>query len=101
MTTIALSEGEIHDLAQSCLLANGCDDANASAAARTISSAERAGAVSHGLFRLPGYLTSLKSGKVNGKARPAEAHLTDAAIRLDGDRGFAPLAIEYGIPILG
>lgn len=100
MTTIALSEGEIRDLAKSCLMANGCDDANAGAAARTISSAERAGAVSHGLFRLPGYIKSLQSGKVNGHARPVENHLSEAAIRLDGDRGFAPLAIEYGTPIL-
>ncbi len=100
MTTVALSEAEIYDLAQTCLLANGCDETNASASARTISSAERAGAVSHGLFRLPGYLKSLKSGKVNGHARPKETHLTQSAIRLDGDRGFAPLAIEYGTPLL-
>lgn len=98
--TVALSEQEIFDLAKACLLSNGCDEANASAAARTISSAERAGAVSHGLFRLPGYLTSLRSGKVNGTAKPMEEPLTAAAIRLDGDRGFAPLAIEYGTPLL-
>lgn len=100
MATTSLTFDEIHDLARACLLAGGCDEANADAAARTISSAERAGAVSHGLFRLPGYLTSLQSGKVNGAARPQETHLTPAAIRLDGDRGFAPLAIEYGIPLL-
>ena len=100
MSTLAMTEEEIHELARSCLAANGCDDANAEAAARTISSAERSGAVSHGLFRLPGYLASLRSGKVNGHASPAEQHLTPAAIRLDGDRGFAPLAIEYGIPLL-
>lgn len=100
MATIALTLDEIHDLARSCLLATGCDDANAAAAARTIAAAERDGAVSHGLFRLPGYLASLRSGKVNGSARPSETTLTPAAIRLDGDRGFAPLAIEYGIPLL-
>lgn len=100
MATVSLTVEEIHDLARSCLLDNGCDEANADAAARTISAAERDGAVSHGLFRLPGYVASLRSGKVNGAARPIETHLTPAAIRLDGDRGFAPLAIEYGIPRL-
>ena len=100
MMTVALTELEIHDLARSCLLLNGCDQANAEAAARTIGSAERSGAVSHGLFRLPGYVASLRSGKVNGHAVPREEHLTSAAIRLDGDRGFAPLAIEYGTPLL-
>lgn len=100
MTTVSLTLDEVHDLARSCLLANGCDERNADAAARTIAAAERDGAVSHGLFRLPGYVASLRSGKVNGSAQPSETHLSPAAIRLDGDRGFAPLAIEYGVPKL-
>jgi delta1-piperideine-2-carboxylate reductase len=70
MTTLALTELEIHDLARSCLLVNGCDEANAEASARTISSAERSGAVSHGLFRLPGYVASLRSGMVTEDSLP-------------------------------
>ncbi len=100
MTTVAMTGDEIFDLARSCLLSNGCDEANADATARTVAAAERDGAVSHGLFRVPGYLKSLKSGKVNGHAQPMEEQLTAAAIRLDGDRGLAPLAIEYGTPLL-
>ena len=88
MTTIRLELEEIHDLARSSLLAAGCDDANAGAVARTISAAERDGATSHGLFRLPGHLASLRSGKVNGAARPRPEAITPSAIRLDGDRGF-------------
>lgn len=100
MSTTPLTVQEIYDLAYRCLANNGCDDANASAAARTISSAERDGAISHGLFRLPGYIKSLRSGKVNGHAQPQAESLTPAAIRLDGDNGFAPLAIETGTPLL-
>jgi len=100
MTTVALTEPEIFDLTRSCLLANGCNEANADAAARTLSSAEACRAISHGLFRLPGYVAALRTGKANGHAVPREEHLTSAAIRLDGDRGFAPLAIEYGTPLL-
>ena len=100
METIALTVDEIEDLAYTCLRTAGCDDANARASARNMAAAERDGAISHGLFRLPGHLTSLRSGKVNGHARPREEQLTPAAIRLDGDRGFAPLAIEYGTPLL-
>ena len=95
-----LTVAEIYKLTEDCLLANGCDDENAAAVARTISAAERDVAVSHGLFRLPGHILSLRSGKVNGAARPVEEVLTPAAIRLDGDRGFAPLAIEHGTPLL-
>ena len=100
MSTVALTVNEIYELAYQCLLSNGCDEANAAAAARTISTAERDGAVSHGLFRLPGYIKSLRSGKVNGKAQPKPTQLTPAAIRLDGDNGFAPYAIEFGTPLL-
>lgn len=100
MATVQLTIEEINDLATTCLLANGCDERNAAAVARTISAAERDGAVSHGLFRLPGYVASLRSGKVNGHADPSEEYLTPAAIRLDGDRGLAPLAIEHGVPLL-
>lgn len=100
MNTESLSHDEIFTIARSCLRSNGCDADNAAAAARTIASAERDGAISHGLFRLPGYVASLRSGKVNGSAVPRHDMLTAAAIRLDGDRGFAPLAIERGIPLL-
>lgn len=100
MSTIPLTVSEIYDLAYNCLISNGCDDANASAAARTMSSAERDGSESHGLFRLPGYVSTLRNGKANGLAKPKVETLTPAAIRLDGDRGFAPLAIEFGTPHL-
>ncbi len=100
MTTTTMTIEEIHDLARTCLLAAGCDERNAEAGARTVSNAERDGAVSHGLFRLPGNLTSLRSGKINGRARPVEEQLTAAAIRLDADRGLAPVAIEHGTPLV-
>ncbi len=100
MATVHLTLDEIHSLTVACLTTSGCDDENAAAVARTITAAERDGAVSHGLFRLPGYVASLRSGKVNGAARPREEWLTPAALRLDGDRGFAPLAIEVGTPLV-
>ena len=100
MATVPLHHDEIRDLARDVLLANGCDGANAAAVAATMAAAERDGTASHGLFRLPGHVASLRSGKVNGTARPVEHPLTPAAIRLDGDRGFAPLALEHGVPLV-
>ncbi|MEM7110816.1 MAG: Ldh family oxidoreductase [Chloroflexota bacterium] len=100
MSTTPLTVTEIYDLANQCLLHNGCDEANANAVATTISTAERDGSESHGLFRLPGYIASLRSGKVNGRSNPTPNFVTPVAIRLDGDHGFAPYAIEVGIPHL-
>ena len=42
----------------------------------------------------------MKSNKVNGKANPTVKSLTQNAIRVDGDYGFAPVAINVGIPEL-
>lgn len=100
MATESLTYDEIHDLVRDVLTANGCDRANAEAVARNMAGAERDGTVSHGLFRLPGHVASLRSGKVNGRARPVAETVTPATIRLDGDRGFAPLAIEHGVPLV-
>ncbi len=96
MTTVHLSLDEVHRLATEKLIAHGCDDQNAAAVADTITTAERDLAHSHGLFRLPGYVKSLKSGKVNGKARATAERLAPSAIRVDGDGGFAPPALQCG-----
>ena len=100
MSTTPLTLEEIYNLAFNSLLSNGCDEYNAKAVSTTVTHAERDGSVSHGLFRIPGYIASLKSKKVKGNARPSNTFLTQNAIRVDGDYGFAPTAIEVGIPSL-
>lgn len=100
MTTQTLTLGEIADLATRVLASNGLDDANTTALVRTIVAAERDMCLSHGLFRLPGYVASLRSGKVNGAARPEIAHRTPVIIEVDGANGFAPLTLEHAIPPL-
>ena len=71
MNTTALELENIYDLAYKALSAHGCDHFNADSVATTVSHAERDGSVSHGLFRIPGYVASLKSKKVNGVSRPS------------------------------
>ena len=100
MTTTNLTLEEIYNLALKTLKFNGCDELNAEAVAETVTNAERDGSVSHGLFRIPGYIASLKSKKVKGNARPTNKFLTQNAIRVDGDYGFAPTAIKVGLPVL-
>jgi len=100
MTTTDLSLEEIYNLALKTLKFNGCDELNAEAVANTVTNAERDGSVSHGLFRIPGYIAALKSKKVKGDARPKNNFLTQNAIRVEGDYGFAPTAIGVGIPSL-
>lgn len=100
MNTISLSLEEISTLAAQVFAKNGCDADNTRALVRTVVGAERDGSAAHGLFRVPGYVASLKSGKVNGEASPRVSHKTPAVVSVHGDDGFAPLAIERGVPVL-
>ena len=96
MANQMMTVADIHQLVIDCFTANGCDIDNAAALARTISFAERDGSASHGLFRLPGYIASLRSGKVDGCAQPTVERISPSVIRVDGKRGYAPLALERG-----
>ena len=91
-----LSLDDVHDLSMRALMASGADEENAKAVTHFMWAAERDSCHSHGLFRLPGYCASLRSGKVNGKAQPKVSDLAPAAIRVDGDNGFAPIGLETG-----
>ena len=100
MKTKSLSLDAIYSLAYKCLTLNGADEENTKILSETIVNAERDGSISHGLFRLPGYIASLRSGKVNGKARPRIKNITSTVIGIDGDNGYAPMAHSVGLPAL-
>ena len=97
MNTVKMTLSEIELLSRKVFISNGCDEENTLALVRTIVSAERDGALSHGLFRIPGYIAALRSGKVNGKAKPIVCKKTPVVINIDGANGFAPLALEFAI----
>lgn len=97
---VRMSLDEARALAINVLMANGCDSANAEAVADNMVRAEADMCASHGLFRLPWCVASLKCGKVNGRAKPRVESLAPAVIRVHGDRGFAPLGQEAGHPAL-
>ena len=90
MTDVNLTLEEADALVMRVLRANGCDEANARAVTDTVMAAERDICHSHGIFRIPGYVASLRSGKVNGKAAPTVKQIAPGALQVDADRGFAP-----------
>ena len=100
MTHKTMSVDAIHTLAMTTLKTFGADDMNAKAVADIVTMAERDGCVSHGLFRLPGYVATLKSGKVDGKAKPSVTKLAPAVVQVNGHNAFAPTALQAGRPAL-
>jgi delta1-piperideine-2-carboxylate reductase len=92
--SVHVTIAELRRTAHAALFRAGCDDENAAAVAAVMEAADRDGCASQGVFRLAGYLASLQSGRVDGKARPTVARLAPAVIQVDGHGGFAPLAMS-------
>jgi delta1-piperideine-2-carboxylate reductase len=68
---------------------HGCADSVAQLLAENMATAERDGAESHGIFRIPGNLGSLDSGWVDGKAEFVIEDAAPGVLRGDGRNGFA------------
>lgn len=80
--------------------AYGCSPPVARSIAENCASAERDGATSHGLYRLPGYLANLENGWVDGRASPSIDEAAPAFFRVDAHGGFAQPAAELVRPLL-
>src|SRR4051812_16909965 len=74
---------------------HGVSPDNATLLAQTVVFAERDGAAGHGLFRLPGYISTLESGWVDGAAEPQlEVSSAESVVRVDARNGFAQPALH-------
>ena len=93
-TTLSLAEA--HALVTGILTANGCGDRQARVVAGAVVAAERDGATSHGFFRLPGYVTDLAIGWVDGRAEPVIEDAAPGLVRVDAANGYAQVALADG-----
>ncbi|MCD5993557.1 Ldh family oxidoreductase [Pseudomonas sp. CDFA 602] len=96
----SISFQQLSDLLEQIFLAHGTSPDVAKALAENCASAERDGSHSHGIFRIPGYLSSLASGWVDGKAVPIVEDVGAAFVRVDAARGFAQPALAAAKPLL-
>jgi delta1-piperideine-2-carboxylate reductase len=67
---------------------------------RRPSASERDGSLSHGLLRLPGYVATLKSGWVDGRAVPVVIDAAPGLVATDAADGFAQPALHASAPLL-
>ena len=98
--TTMMTIAEVEDFAFRILRDNGLADHQAGPIARAMAVTEAAGSHSHGLYRLIGYVGSIRSGRVNVLARPRCERIASSFIRVDGDNGFAPAAHSIGLTAL-
>jgi delta1-piperideine-2-carboxylate reductase len=93
---VIMSLEDVHGLTTRILLGHGVSEDQTRAIANTVTNAERDDCKSHGLFRVPGYVKSVQSGKVAADAVPEIRDLAPGVIQVDGKHGFSPLALEVG-----
>ena len=82
---VSMSLEEVHDLTTRILLGHGVSQDQARAIADTVTNAERDECPAHGLFRVPGYVKSVASGKVDARAAPEIRELAPAVIQGNAD----------------
>ena len=91
---------ELQALLQAILQRHGCSAAVAAVLAHNCASAQRDGAHSHGVFRIPGYVSTLASGWVEGTAVPQVTDVASGYVRVDAGGGFAQPALAAARALL-
>jgi len=86
---ILLSLPELAALLARIFRVNGCSEMVAETLARNCAMAEAAGSYSHGVFRIDGYISTLRSGWVDGRAVPVIEQAAPGFLRVDAQNGFA------------
>ena len=104
--TVAQADAEyldlpaLTDLLQRIFLCHGTSAEVARVLADNCARAERDGSHSHGVFRMPGYLSSLASGWVNGQAVPQVEDVAPGVVAVDAGGGFAQPALAAARALL-
>lgn len=91
---------ELTELVTNVLIRHGVSLENAGPVADSIVACERDGTASHGLLRLPGYVATLKSGWVDGRAVPVVADAAPGLVATVAANGFAQPALRASAPLL-
>lgn len=96
--TTRISFADLVETLQKIFVKAGVSEANAAVLAVNCAGCERDGGLSHGVFRIPGYVASLNSGWVDGKAVPILERSGPALLRVDARNGFAQPAWAAALP---
>jgi len=91
--TVRLPHADLVALLTGLLVRHGCSASVAAVLADNCAAAQRDGAHSHGVFRVPGYVSTLASGWVDGTARPVVSDVAAGLLKVDAAGGFAQPAL--------
>lgn len=100
MNRVRLTLADVRDRATRGLVRAGISPENAAVIADVMTTAERDGCESHGLFRMQGYCDCVRVGRTDGKAVPVLHDDAPGLLRVDAMHGFAAPAMIAGRPVL-
>src|ERR1700722_3580081 len=95
-----VSVDELTTLVVDVLVRHGVSPDSAGPVAGSVVACERDRTASHGLLRLPGYVATLKSGWVDGRAVPVVADAAPGLVATDAANGFAQPALRASAKLL-
>jgi LDH2 family malate/lactate/ureidoglycolate dehydrogenase len=89
-----LSAAEIEDLSRAALLNHNFDLPNVKSITNTVVACEMHGSPGHGLIRIPNYIRGAASGRIDPRATPIVQISSPSQVIVDGQNGYAALAID-------
>ncbi|MEF2071992.1 Ldh family oxidoreductase [Consotaella aegiceratis] len=98
--TVRVGFDDLVAVLKTILVRFGTSASVAAILADNCATAERDGSKSHGLFRMPGYVTTLRSGWVDGHAVPVVEDAAAGFVRADAMNGFTQVALAKARPLL-
>ncbi len=97
---VTLDVEGVFELAMRVLRQAGLSEEQAAPVARVIMAGERDGCHSHGLYRLPGCVETIRHPKFVRDAVPQISDVSAAAVRADARFGYSLLAFDRALPVL-
>jgi delta1-piperideine-2-carboxylate reductase len=97
---VHIAYADLVALLKQIFVKNGVSDHSADILAENCAACERDGSLSHGIFRMAGYVSSLNSGWVDGQAVPQVEDAGASFVRVDAKGGFTQPAFLAGRPLL-
>jgi delta1-piperideine-2-carboxylate reductase len=91
---------EVHSLCFRILTQHGLSESQAEAMSKVLTAGERDECRSHGVYRIPGCLKTVKSPKFLPDALPEVSSSKGPVLRVDAKYGFSCLALEMATPEL-
>lgn len=89
--------GDAQSFVEEVLKGNGVSADNATIVAKCLVAADLRGIDTHGVNRIPSYMTRIRQGALDAKASPTWKEVTPVVGQVDAHNGFGFLAADMGM----